>query len=197
MNSLWLGNMSMHLCTAKSPRPLFREPSGFTLIELLTVIGIIAILLGIMLPAANKARTLAKRTVCRANLHNVALAFRMYLDQYNDTMPAACLLPSAHLNALPAIASFLIPLLQNHEVLKCPGDIDAVYFRSEGSSYEYNDSLGGQKVSNNFMIKRFGATNIHVMRDYDSFHGAKGKVGSVNYLYADGRVGDRRSEGQK
>ena len=60
-----------------------RNYLGFTLIELLVVIAVIAILLAILLPALRKARELTKRTVCQANLKQIALAWNMYLDD-ND-----------------------------------------------------------------------------------------------------------------
>jgi len=70
------------------------KQKGLTLIELLTVISVIALLLGILLPAVNKARSVARRTACRGNLHTIAIAFRMYRDEYWDVMPPACQFPS-------------------------------------------------------------------------------------------------------
>jgi prepilin-type processing-associated H-X9-DG protein len=35
---------------------------------------------------------------------------------------------------------------------------------------------------------------VQVLYDYTNFHGTKGRKGSVNYLYADGHVGDRAVE---
>ena len=52
---------------------------GFTLVELLVVIGIIVLLLGILMPALGKVRQIARRTTCKAQLHDIAFAFRMYL----------------------------------------------------------------------------------------------------------------------
>jgi prepilin-type N-terminal cleavage/methylation domain-containing protein len=62
---------------------------GFTLVELLVVIGIIAVLIGIVLPAMTRARSAAERTVCLSNVQQMAQAFYIYGAQFNGHLPPA------------------------------------------------------------------------------------------------------------
>ena len=60
---------------------------AFTLIELLVVIAIIAILAALLLPALSAAKQKAQTIVCRSNMKQWALGFKMYAEEYNDEVP--------------------------------------------------------------------------------------------------------------
>ena len=61
---------------------------GFTLIELLVVIAIIGILAAMLFPVFARARESARKTQCLANVKNIAMAFQIYLTDFDKFPPS-------------------------------------------------------------------------------------------------------------
>jgi prepilin-type N-terminal cleavage/methylation domain-containing protein/prepilin-type processing-associated H-X9-DG protein len=123
---------------------------AFTLIELLVVIAIIALLMSILSPTLMKAKQLARRMKCTANLRQIHLALCLYLEDHDDTYPAATdpvsTTPFYWLWMGRGWRSFVEPYLagsidvNNPSVLLCPSDRTDEN-KYESTSYAYSMSF--------------------------------------------------------
>ncbi len=105
--------------------PQAQSRRGFTLIELLVVIAIIAILAAILFPVFARAREKARQTACLSNCKQIALAWVMYMGDYDEGTPHGCgpregcqaACPNDH---WPCFVCALHPYINNWQIWQCP-----------------------------------------------------------------------------
>lgn len=142
---------------------------AFTLIELLTVVAILGVLAGLLLPVLASAKVAGKKASCLQNLRSLHLATTLYQGDADDAYPFASdpffrdswcemkppLYVAPSLCETPDIVPTLAPYVKGSEVWHCPLDsgLDVLDFlmeanpqvptsyRATGSSYWYNDNL--------------------------------------------------------
>jgi prepilin-type N-terminal cleavage/methylation domain-containing protein/prepilin-type processing-associated H-X9-DG protein len=143
-----------------SKRILYRN--GFTLVELLIVIGIIAVLIAILLPALSAAREESRRIQCMSNVRQLCTATLEYLNDNRQVLPEACssnsfqspLCPVAqsqpewtHLSGkyyvIPSIGSLLRRYIDPNQagaIWRCPSAPDSTFVMIAPNPY---DSIAG------------------------------------------------------
>jgi prepilin-type N-terminal cleavage/methylation domain-containing protein/prepilin-type processing-associated H-X9-DG protein len=161
-------------CRAYALSPAVRR--AFTLIELLVVIAIIAILAAILFPVFAQAREQARQTVCISNVRQIGLAVRMYVQDYDETMPIFYAYNTETPDGQPARAGdplhkgdevLILPYTKNKDIFKCPDDSGSPFLADPvygcpglssyqacyGSSYRFDrgsySTIAGESSQNN------------------------------------------------
>lgn len=148
---------------------------AFTLLELLTVVAILGILAGLLLPVLARAKAAAKGTVCVGNERNLHVAVTLYAGDWDDRYPRAadrywqiviCPLRPPPLDTrgfcnFPSPVATLAPYVTDQNIWHCPADtgLDVLDFSQEnskqwptsfastGSSYWWNDDLSEESTT--------------------------------------------------
>ncbi len=66
-----------------------RARRGFTVLDLLVTLAVIALLMGIMLPAMSTVSDLTRRVICRSNARQVGIGLQLYAEQNRDKLPSS------------------------------------------------------------------------------------------------------------
>lgn len=144
-------NTSAHITSIRSTS----ARHGFTLVELLVVIGIIAVLIGILLPTLTRARASGNAVKCASNMRQVGVSLRLYSELWKGTVFP----PALGNNVLPHNRWPVQVFKQNYptklttsldqdstlwrpDLLLCPADSDP----ASQVSYVLNDLLADRKV---------------------------------------------------
>lgn len=111
-----------------------RQKNAFTLVELLVVIGILAVLIGLLLPAVQKVRSAATRLKSQNNLKQIALGSHNFASAHDDRFPGSS---GAPLN----VGGFTIDARLGHFTSLLPFVEEAAAAQLLGSVTGWNDGV--------------------------------------------------------
>lgn len=129
------------------------KKSTFTLIELLTVIAIIAILAGLLLPAVGRARATAQKTACMNNMSQLGKAEQLFaVDNKQKSVPCEGLQSLQSYNYFFSVWEYIS---EKSEIFQCPSDGNTGFYGGEGSTGYINVKKDCTKNEGRFHVSYY------------------------------------------
>ncbi len=192
-------------------------PKAFTLIEMLVVISIMAVLIGLLLPALGRAKYQARIAQCQSNLRQIGVAIYNYSISNNGTVPQGPADPIPPYYPMPymttsqvqaAVSTDWIPVgyglikniyLNDERAFFCPGDDDQIDVDQElnrfdsashvFSSYMYRHSFpSGKNMLDDPGLNANGRLATTLLIDRNYGEQSNHAGEQVNILFNDGHV---------
>ena len=143
---------------------LFRRRAGFSLLEVVVVFSVILILLALIGPAVQDARSSARKTGCVNNLRQFALAGQQYHETFGSypvVRPYVSLLPFLEQSAMADLIAVGVSPEASPAIFVCPGDSLASLTR-KNVSYGLNEGNGRyvRTIENGFGRKLFNGMRL-------------------------------------
>jgi len=147
---------------------------AFTLTELLVVIGIIAVLIAILIPALSKARASSQTVSCLSNLRQIMMAFHLYAGDNKQRLPDPA-------TAEQSWESLLRPYLVANDAYHCQSD--GGLFDNLHSSYDWRDTSNpATTIAGKLLVEIRRPQMIFAFDALPEWHGR----GKINSARADG-----------
>jgi prepilin-type processing-associated H-X9-DG protein/prepilin-type N-terminal cleavage/methylation domain-containing protein len=149
------------------------RPAGFTLVELLVVVGVIAVLIGLLMPALSRARENARRVNCMSNMRQLTTAWVAYAQSNKGQIVFAENWPNDYAWATDGntddavMRGVLYPWVPDARVYRCPNDPIQTNLRSYSINTFCNGAIPAIPSVNNIARIRYTSRTMVFVEEFD------------------------------